>query len=143
MGAAAKIGRQIREAISKTIGDVMTRATENLRDATPKDTTHASKNWIPSTGTPYVGVDGSQEAPSDAAQEAGLAALKTYDVARDGKVFIVNNVDYIEYLDDKGEAEGFVAGALHAAAEAAPAERRDASRRLLTGMAVHAYRRSV
>lgn len=149
MGSAASIGRQIREDISETLRQVMLLAADNLANATPVDTGHASSNWILTTGTPYNGIAGTRESVSLTEQEAGIDALAgvgSYDVVRDGPIYLRNNVDYLQYLD-KGKSQqaeaGYVAASFQAAARRAPRGRKTAVRKMLRGMSKEAYRKSI
>ncbi len=142
MGNAASIGREIRADLSKTISQALILAADNVTNATPVDTTNAANNWILSTGSPFTGVDGSRESPSHSAQDAGIAKIRNYDVGRDGKIFLRNNVLYLQFLDDGWSQQappGFVAIAFAAASRIARGGRRAAVRKLLKGMARHAY----
>lgn len=137
-----KIGQQIREDISRTLRDVMLLAADNVTNATPVDTQHAANNWVLSVGSPYMGIDGSRDAPSSAAQEAGITKINHYDVGRDGPIFLRNNVLYLQFLD-KGWSQqapaGFVATALMAAARRAPYGRKQSARKVLRAMSRAAY----
>lgn len=139
---SSQIGKAIRQEISNTLRDVMLLAADNVRNATPVDTGHASNNWVLSTGSAYHGVDGSRQAPSHAEQDAGIEKIKRYDVGRDGPIFLRNNVLYLQFLD-KGSSQqaeaGFVAAALQAATRRAPRGRKEAARRMLRSMAKTAY----
>jgi hypothetical protein len=140
----AVIGKDIRAVLSGVVRDVMLDATQALIAATPVDTGHAASNWILSTGSPHSGVDGSREAVSTGAQDAGLAAIERYDVGKDGKVYLVNNVDYIGDLDQGSSPQagaGFVARALLSGVSAAPKGRKTAARKMLKGMAKTAFKR--
>jgi hypothetical protein len=142
MGNAASIGRELRADISRTLRDVMLLAADNVTNATPVDTTNAANNWILSTGSPYTGVDGSRLAPSHTAQDAGIKALQGYDVGRDGKIYLRNNVLYLQFLDQGHSQQapaGFVAAAFQGAARRAPRGRKSAVKKMLTGMARKAY----
>lgn len=144
MGDAASIGKQIRAELSKTIRDVMLLVVDNLQNSTPVDTGHAGSNWVATFGTPYSGVDGSREAVSYAAQDAGIARLQNYDVGRHGKVFIRNNVPYVPYLDQGHSQQapaGFVRAAILAALRRASRGRKSAVRKMLNQMARTAIRR--
>ncbi len=146
MGNASSIGREIRSDISKTIGRAMILLTEDLRNATPVDTTNAASNWIPTTGAAFEGVDGSREEPSHAAQDAGIEKLRSYDVVRDGKVFIKNNVLYLQYLDagwSQHAPPGFVAMVFNGAAQRATGTRGAAVKKMIRGMARHAFLKGV
>jgi hypothetical protein len=145
MGNAASIGRAIRADLSRTLRDVMLAAAEAVTAATPIDTTHAANNWVLSIGRPYMGVDGSHEAPSTTMQEAGIQAMQQYDIGRDGpKLYLRNNVFYIKFLDEgaSDQAEpGFVSTAIRSASSAAPRGKKTQVAKMLRGMARHAYRR--
>jgi hypothetical protein len=143
---AAQIGREIRAALSKTVAETMTMANHALIAANPVATTHSRNNWILSKGRPHKTVDGSRESPSDAMQQAGLTEAMSFDVGRDRKMFLTNNVDYVEFLD-KGsspQAEaGYVARAFADGVAAAPRGRKTATRKMLAGLARTAYVRGV
>ncbi len=146
MGNAAAIGRELRAHLSKTIYDALRRATAALRDSTPVDTTNAANNWMITTRAPYEGVDGSRAEPSHSVQDALLAEMADYDVVRDGKVFIRNNVLYVQYLDDGWSDQappGYVWTVFSNAADGATGERRAAVAKMLRGMAEHAYHRTL
>lgn len=142
-GQVARIGREIRAQMSAMLAGVMVQAAEAVTDATPIDTGHAQSNWILSTGAPYTGVDGSRESVSEAAQVYGLEKMARYDLGRDGKIFLVNNVPYLPDLD-KGsspQAEpGFVARAILSASKAAPRGQRARVRSALRAMGKAALR---
>lgn len=146
MGNAASIGKAIREDISKVLRDVMLLAADNLANATPVDTGHASTNWILTTGSPYNGIAGSREQVSISEQVQGIADLQDYDVGRDGPIYLRNNVLYLKFLDagwsQQAEA-GFVGIAFQNAARRAPHGRKTAVKKMLRGMAKSAYRKSL
>ena len=146
MGNAASIGREIRADISKTLRDVCLLAADNLANATPVDTGHASTNWILSTGSPYNGIAGSRESVSVAEQEQGIADLQDYDVVRDGPIYLRNNVLYLKYLDAGWSQQadaGFVGASFQAAARRAPRGRKTAVRKMLRSMSREAYRKAL
>lgn len=142
MGNAASIGAEIRADLSKTMQDVMRIAALSVISATPVDTEHAASNWVLSNGTPYTGIDGSREAVSYAAQTEGFAELTNFDVGRDAKIYLRNNVLYLEFLD-KGWSQqadaGFVAEAFAQGVRGAPYGRKGAARKMLRSMARSAY----
>ena len=142
--AIAAIGRDARRELSKVIVDTMTLAVRNLSNSTPVDTEHAASNWIVTFGSPFKGVAGSRVNVSWSEFYNGLAKLKRYDVGRDGRVYIRNNVLYLQYLDrgwSQQAPPGFVAMAMTAAAQRAPFGRKMAARKMLRAMARQAYRR--
>ncbi len=144
MKTSVQIGREIRAAISETLRNVMLLAAASVTDATPVDTGHAASNWVLSTGTAYAGVDGSRQSVSHAAQDEGIRRIQSYEVGRDGKIFLRNNVLYMQFLD-KGwspQAEaGFVGAALQSASRAAPHGRKGSAKKILKGMSKTAYHR--
>lgn len=145
MAGAAQIGRDIRADLSRVLRDVMLLAADAVTNATPVDTHHAESNWVLSTRQPYMGVDGSRSAVSWAAQNAGIAALQTYDIGRDGKIYLRNNVLYLEFLDQGWSQQApahFVAMAFQSAARRAPRGRKTAVRKMLRDMSRAAYIRN-
>jgi len=133
----------MRAELSKLLSGVMTAAANAVTDATPIDTGHAESNWILSTGSPHSGVEGSREAVSYAGQVHGLEKMDKYDVGRDGRIFLTNNVSYLPDLD-KGsspQAEpGFVARAILSASSTAPRGKRARVRKALRAMGKSALR---
>lgn len=116
-----------------------------LTDTTPVDTGHARSNWILSMGRPYEGIDGSRAAVSETAADAGFDSLERYDVGRDGKIYLRNNVLYIQFLDRGWSAQapaGFVGAAFMQAVSSMPRGRKAATRKVLKGMAKQAYTRT-
>lgn len=128
-GAVAVIGREARAALSETLSAVMLAAADSVIDSSPVQTGHLKSNFILTVGRPFSGVDGSPEAVSHAAQRTGVAAVRKYDVGRDGKIFFVNNVEYLRYLP------GFVTKALMAGARAAPRGMKKRARAALSALA--------
>jgi hypothetical protein len=121
----AAIGREMRAALSATLRDVMLTAADAVEAGCPIRTGHLLSNFILSTGSPHQGVEGSPEAVTYAAQDAGRAKVLSYDVGRDGKIYITNHVDYLRYQ------RPFVAEALAAGAQAAPAHQRASARAMV------------
>lgn len=95
MGAqAARIGEQLRKEIAHVIKMLALEIVRELKRGTPVDTGHARRNWIASLGEPNE-----FEAVSDAAAEAGIAAVISYTLAN-GAIWISNVVPYIERLNN-------------------------------------------
>lgn len=142
----AKIGRAMREKLSQMLSDVMIAAADSVTRATPVDTGHAMSNWILSTGAPYAAVAGSRESVSFSEQAAGIAKVQRYDIGRDGKIYLRNNVHYLQYLD-RGHSQqaprGFVTIALQQGVRLAPHGSKGRVRTLLRAMAKQAYRKGV
>lgn len=144
MASSAQIVREIREELSRVLSETMLRADAAVAEATPVDTHHAESNWVLSVGTPYMGEDGSRQAVSYAAQQAGIDAVKRYDIGRDGAIYLRNNVPYIKYLDEGWSSQappGFVAAAILSAASSAPRGRKGSVKKMLRGMARSAISR--
>jgi len=142
MGNAAQIGRELRAELSKTIRDVMLLAADNLMNATPVDTGHASSNWVLSLGSPYTGIDGSRQAVSTVEQDRGIDAVTGYDIGRDGPIYLRNNVLYLQFLDQGHSQQapaGFVGQAFMAASRRAPHGRKTSTKKMLRSMARSAY----
>lgn len=98
------LAADMRAFVARAAGQVMTSVTDAVVEATPVDTTHAMTNWIPSVGTPFVGVVGTKESPDAGEQSVGFARLATYDL-KQGDIFTTNDVDYMEHLDGGSSAQ--------------------------------------
>lgn len=77
-------------------------AVANLREDTPRDTSWARSNWIPSLGRPAAPLREPEGRPTagdvasaQAASAAGEAALLGFKLNREVSVFVTNNVPYI------------------------------------------------
>lgn len=127
--------REAQAALSETMKNVMLTAADAIEAACPIRTGHLLSNFVLSTGTPYQGVDGSPEAVSYAAQDAGRAKVLDYDIARDGRIFIRNNVEYLQYQ------RPFVTEAIMSAASAVPPSRQPRARKALKAMARASFKR--
>jgi hypothetical protein len=105
----------IRRYIGSVRRDVVLEATAILKRTTPIATHHAESNWIPSMGHPHVGVDGSREGVSFAAQEAGIAEVADEPPESKRVANLTNNVGYISALNNGTSlqaGEGFVESAI-------------------------------
>lgn len=131
----ARIGREMREQLSRTLSNVMLAAADSVESACPVRTGHLLSNFILSTGRPHSGVEGSPEAVSTAAQSAGRDKVRNYDVGRDGRIYFTNHVEYLKHLPP------FVTEALMAAVRAAPRGSRSRARAALKGIARSSFRR--
>ncbi|HET9893237.1 MAG TPA: hypothetical protein VFQ42_22355 [Mycobacterium sp.] len=63
----------------------------NLTEASPVDTGHNRRNFVPSVGEPFAGED------DGTAQAAGIAAVLAWHIG-DGDLYVTNNVPYLQYL---------------------------------------------
>ena len=113
----AGLGRLTERVVIKIALDV----TANLIEATPVDTGFASANWIPSVGRADradPGVRDRSRVPGAHAKQAlGQVAVAAYKLER-GRVFVSNNVRYIQRLNDGSSQQaprGFVQRAVRKA----------------------------
>lgn len=98
-------------------------AVANLVEDTPRRTGWARSNWVPSIGT-SADLDGTPPADDQssaavgqrsAEREAGIAAIVTGYRLSLGRIYITNNVPYIQRLNDghsKQAPAGFVQAAI-------------------------------
>lgn len=94
MGAqAARIGEQLRKEIAHACKMLVLELDKELRRATPVDTGHARRNWIPS-----VGSRGAPGAISDSKREAGMQQVIAYTLTQ-GPLWVSNVVSYITALN--------------------------------------------
>lgn len=121
----AKVLRAIENAVTLDIQKMALKIHERLRgnppEGTPVDTGWASSNWIPSVGKADRATVGSKENVDQLAGGAGIAALMMWQLG-DGQIFIVNNVPYIQALNNghsQQSPSGFVDEAIEIAAELA------------------------
>ena len=108
---------------SKVTQKVTLDVTANLIETTPVDTGWARANWVPSIGKSHQSILGGKPdritraplvASGEAQQATGIASITSYQINQ-GKVFISNNVGYIEDLNmgtSKQAPEAFVQGAI-------------------------------
>lgn len=101
----AALGRDL----SRVSRDLMTNVHAALVDTTPVDTGWAKTNWIPSVGAPVLETAGTRaeaEAGSldRSPQDAGLARVRAYEL-KDGDLYDVNNVPYIQKLNAGSSAQ--------------------------------------
>lgn len=75
---------------------------EGLVQITPKITSWAANNWIPNVGEPFRSTVGSPDNPSAGAsvRTAAIASIVSNYSFKKGPLFISNNVDYIEPLNN-------------------------------------------
>jgi hypothetical protein len=95
---------------------------KELRKATPVDTGHARRNWVPSVGEPHEGV-----VTSEAAHAAGVAAVVAYELAS-GSLWVSNSVPYIRRLNyghSQQAPAGFVERAIALALRAVETRTKD------------------
>lgn len=133
----AKIGREMRQKLSKMVSDVMLAAADGVEAACPVQTGHLLSNFILSTRSPHTGVEGSPDSVSYAAQDNGREKILAYDVGRDGRIFLTNNVDYLSLQPP------FVTDAMMSAVSAAPKAAQGRVRSALRKMAKSALKRGL
>jgi hypothetical protein len=113
----------------------MLTAADAVEAACPIRTGHLLSNFILSTGSPHSGVEGSPEAVSYAAQDAGRQEVLSYDVGRDGRIYLTNHVDYLKYQ------RPFVTQALMSGVAAAPRGMKTRAKAALRAIARTSFRR--
>lgn len=86
----------LNEHVEKLVVKVTVNVTAELSERTPRDTGWAASNWIPRIGKRTLEPFGSREAVSEAAMQAGLAAvLSSYALPQ-----IVNVTNAVYYILD-------------------------------------------
>lgn len=109
MATAAQIGDNLRAAVAQAVRMLALEIDAELRRATPVDTGHARRNWVPSVGQPNT-----QEAKDDTARAQGIADVMAYELAN-GALWVANVVPYIRALNyghSKQQPAGFVERAI-------------------------------
>lgn len=116
-GSLAFVIEALEKFTEKQIKVIAIDLTANLIEDTPRDTSWARTNWIPSirTATKFQGdfldPDDGDIAAARRASEQGVALIaSTYTLSK-GKVFVSNNVPYITRLNDGSSTQapaGFV-----------------------------------
>ena len=112
----------IERCTEKAVAKITLDVTANLVEMTPVDTGWARNNWVPSIGVPREESAGSPDnvAAAFAGQEAGKAEVAGYRLEQ-GKVFVSNNVPYIQTLNN-GHSKQAPAGFVQRAARKAVTE---------------------
>lgn len=87
----------------RTIVELSLNITSNLQEETPRDTSWARANWIPSVGQPKLlpqvsDPDSGDVARARGAGQTGLAEVVGYKLNK-GSVFASNGVPYLEQLN--------------------------------------------
>lgn len=131
----AVIAREMRQALSDTLKNVMLTAADAVEASCPVDTGHLVSNFILSVGSPHSGVEGSRENVSYAAQDAGREKVLAYDVGRDGKIYYTNDVEYLKYQTP------FVTQALMTGVAAAPRGSKTRARAALKALTRASFKR--
>ncbi len=109
-----RVIRDMNAFVAGVVRVISVSVTNNVTVSTPVDTGFAKSNWIPSVGKPKSSPSGSRTSVSSGAQKSGLGRLKSYRVTQ-GRVFIVNNVEYIGDLNSGSSSQapaGFVQGGI-------------------------------
>ncbi len=120
-GIMRGLDRMTARAVIKITLDVTANLIEDPNQGsvtgTPIDTGWARNNWVPRIGAPFEGTVGDPGSADGSQQSAGQAQVLGYRVAQ-GKVFVSNNVPYIERLNEGSspmQAAGFVQRAIRKA----------------------------
>ena len=106
---AQRIGDSLRSAVAQAIRMLALELDAELRRATPVDTGHARRNWVPSIGQPNT-----TEAKDGSARAAGIQAVLAYELAN-GALWVANVVPYIRSLNygsSQQQPAGFVERAI-------------------------------
>jgi hypothetical protein len=98
MSQIREIMKSLRDATARSSRRLALRSLELVSQQTPIDTGHAQSNWVLSVGAPYTQIDGSKDAVSTAAQQAGISRIKRYRIG-EGAIWLTNNVPYIVILN--------------------------------------------
>jgi len=122
----AAIGKSLTQFTERTIVAITLELHAELVEHTPVDTGWARANWVPKVGGQppqnAVGSPGAGGVPAaQGASQAGISSVLAYRLPR-GRVYVTNNVSYIEALNDghsSQEPAGFVQRALRKAVQAA------------------------
>jgi len=118
VATAAQIGARLRAEAAREIKAIALDIDRELRRATPIDTGHARRNWIPSVGQPHT-----TEAASDAERVQGIAQALAYSLEA-GPLWLSNVVAYINRLNyghSKQAPAGFIERAVDLALQRAQA----------------------
>lgn len=121
---AARIAAALRKRVTNVTRMLALEIDKQLRLATPVDTGHARRNWIPSVGEPNAA-----EATNESAHAAGVAEVLAYQLSQ-GAVWVANVVPYIRSLNwghSKQKPAGFVDRAIALALQAVADKGHDVS----------------
>lgn len=110
-GSLRRVAIVLEDAISKSIGKLAVDITEELRAGTPKDTTHASQEWIPNLNSAHIGEVGSKQNPK-VDISSNIERIKNFSIKNgDTSIHITNNTPYIQKLNagySKQAPTGFI-----------------------------------
>lgn len=109
---SARIAASLTAKVTKASQALALQIDRELRLATPVDTGHARRNWVPSVGAPHSG-----EVADIRAHEDGVMAVLTYKLG-DGALWVANGVPYIRALN-YGHSQQAPAGFVEAAIDRA------------------------
>lgn len=90
---AAAIGDRLRKEVAGVCKMLALEIDKELRRATPVDTGHARRNWVPSVGQPFT-----SEVSDDSAHASGVSQVIAYQLAQ-GALWVANSVPYIRALN--------------------------------------------
>ena len=104
----SRIGDEMRGVVEAVIKRLVPDLTDALFEDTPKLTSFAANNWVPTIGTPFQGTAGTREQAEEGQlfttpRLAGKALVESSYKLRNGAagiVYITDNVDYIVDLND-------------------------------------------
>ena len=116
MSQASAIGERMRREVEKQCKALALDIDARLRRATPVDTGHARRNWVPSVGQPHSG-----EVSGDGEHATGVAEVLAYTLQA-GPLWVSNSVPYINALNyghSKQAPAGFIERAVDLALQKA------------------------
>jgi hypothetical protein len=93
VASAAAIGDALRKEVAHACRVLVLELDRELRRATPVDTGHARRNWVPSVGQQLT-----EPVEDDAAHGAGIQQIIAYTLSQ-GALWVSNAVPYIQRLN--------------------------------------------
>lgn len=100
MGNADEISACLDDFVEKVVKKITVNATAYLTKETPIDTGFARSNWVPQIGTEFSGLAGEYPYVDETDKSSGLIDVMSSYTLSKGSVFISNNAEYIQALED-------------------------------------------
>ena len=108
-----QIMSELDNLVEQSTIDIALEVSDDLQRHTPKDTGYAAANWQPSVGSfssRPVGTPG-DPMPGYIAQVTGEGRVRRFTL-QDGKIFIVNNAEYIGQILSNSVVGNIIGGIL-------------------------------
>jgi len=99
MSETIRVINLLEDVAEKAVRDIALEVTDRLIATTPVATGWARSNWIPSIGQSIDSPDGSRESFDGSQQAQGRATVAGGYRLKHGRIFVSNNVPYIEKLN--------------------------------------------